>query len=1012
MAPAQLLLHLGKLRHNSRRSLFSIVFTLFALLPFHAIGQNAGAAQAAWNTYLGGLTDDQVLSMAVDSFGNVYVAGRTTGGLLLGNDTTGNSGLTHQNVFGGGASDAFLAKIAPQGSMLWCTYFGGTGDDEAVRVVVSNETNILLIGNTNSVDGIATDTLSLQNVPGGGNDLFLAHFTEAGLLVGATYFGGTDDEFASGAVQDALGRILICGSSNGPNTFTGGGSPVQTYIAGTDGLLICFQSTDSLVGGTYIGGEGNDSLVQVLSGDSSGFHFLGNTTSTTGIATPGAWLSDAQGGMDAFVMKADTSFTVISGTYFGGTADDRAYGLVQQGNEIVLCGRSFSDSLYTDTTAFQSVNSGGGDGFLAMLDSSLALTWSTFVGDTGYDALTAVELDQSGTLYGVGITRSALNIATANGGDLILDGTSDAFAMRIDTNRAVAWSRYFGAMGEEEAHAFCIAGNTSLFIGGRTTSESDFAVLGHQMQFGGGTWDGFAMRLDQEESTECNGICTGSSGSAGCTNYNGVTPPLNEFHLCLGDSITFIVHGGALGIEAAWMWYKDECGIPEHFLTSGDTITIAPTASFNLSVRAESLTNVTSCKYLPIIVHTFPDPIVSVSDTACMGAPVLLVGTGADSFSWVLGDTLVTGANTTASAPLVPGTHIVEITATNGPSCSVTRTDTLIVLPAPAPIWNVTDITCAGGSDGIIVLDSTSSPALEITWGTPGLEGPWLLGLVSGSYISTATDNFGCTKVDTLIVIMPPPLIDSLSTTDALCGEPTGSVTIHGTSTSAGLALLLNGDSIGTSFVEGLAPAYYTILATDSAGCHAQQSFYIEAFGNISVHINGDTVLANNGTTQLFCGTIPFDSLATFLWTPASGLDDPTSNNPICTVLDTTIYVVYATSFAGCMAQAPVVVIPRTEVPTIVLDPCGEAFLPNIFSPNNDGLNDALCVLGGCFTRISLSIYDRWGQRVFQSYSADTCWDGTHGNSPMPSGAYAFTLSGERNNGEVLERTGTLTLKR
>ena len=95
---------------------------MFTLLHFQANGQiTTVTAEARWSTYLGGIGDDQVLSIATDAFGHVYVAGRTTEGLLLGNDTTGQSGLTHQTTFGGGASDAFLAKIAPQGSVLWCS---------------------------------------------------------------------------------------------------------------------------------------------------------------------------------------------------------------------------------------------------------------------------------------------------------------------------------------------------------------------------------------------------------------------------------------------------------------------------------------------------------------------------------------------------------------------------------------------------------------------------------------------------------------------------------------------------------------------------------------------------------------------------------------------------------------------------------------------------------------------------------------------------------------------------
>ncbi|MBK6550848.1 MAG: SBBP repeat-containing protein [Flavobacteriales bacterium] len=213
-----------------RLHVLSYGFVLGAMLVVQSShAQITVTAEQRWATYLGGEADDQVLSVATDAFGHVYVAGRTSNGLRLGNDTTDASGLTHQDTLGGGASDAFLAKIAPQGSMLWCTYFGGAGDDEAVQVVVTDMDGVYLVGNTTSTEAIATDSLGLQTVPGGNGDLFVARFTEYGRLLGATYLGGSDVETATGAALDGLGRLVVCGSSDGPNSFTNGPLPVQPF---------------------------------------------------------------------------------------------------------------------------------------------------------------------------------------------------------------------------------------------------------------------------------------------------------------------------------------------------------------------------------------------------------------------------------------------------------------------------------------------------------------------------------------------------------------------------------------------------------------------------------------------------------------------------------------------------------------------------------------------------------------------------------------------------------------
>lgn len=968
------------------------------------------SAEERWSSYLGGVADDQVLSMATDDFGHVYVAGRTSEGLLLGNDTTGESGLTHQNTYGGGASDAFLAKIAPQGSVLWCTYFGGAGDDEAVSVVVTGMEGVYLVGHTTSSAGIATDSLAFQSAHGGGRDLFIARFTEFGLLVGATYFGGAGDETAGGSTLDALGRLTVGGSATDANAF--GTVPVaQAYAGGLDGVLLRFHGTDSLIVGTYLGGEGDDDVVRVVQGDSTGTMLVGNTTSTQNIATDDALTATLQGGMDGFLMRLDTNLVVMHGTYIGGPADDEILGLAMSAASIALCGTSLSDSLFTDTTSYQASNAGGGDGFIVMLDHELALIWSTFIGDTAYDALTAVAFDNLGRCYAAGITASHNSIGTDPGYTLL--GATDGFVMRFDSVGSLGWSRYVGALGEEEARTFCIKGETSIFLGGSTTSTEDFAHDGHQMNFGGGDRDGAAMRLDQVISTPCEGICTGTSGSGGGGGggYNGVSPPLNELHVCLGEPITLIVYGGALGAYAEWMWYADVCGQPDHFLTSGDTITLTPTTSFTLWVRAESLLHTSPCRALQVVVHNYPQPVMVVSDTVCTGADILLAGTEADAFTWLVTDSLLTGATVQLSAPMQAGTIDVVVTATNGPACSVVDTIPVVVLPPPTTTWQVTDVSCHGLADGTIALLAPLPDAVQIMWADTTLSGSPVMPLTAGTYVVNVTDSTGCTHTDSLLVNMPGALMDSVSVTPALCGGPTGAAQVHGTSTAPGIVHLLDGAPLSSSLIESLLPGAYTVTASDSTDCTAELTFVITEEGSITVS-TGDTLVLENGSGELQAFIQPSDSLATYVWSPADGLDDPTAASTGIQVNDTATYVITVTSSAGCSAMDSVVVAPFFTVLPIAPTPCGEAFLPDMFSPNGDGLNDELCVLGGCYTAVSVMVYDRWGQPVFRSTDPAFCWDGRLHGATLPPGPYAVTFSAQRTNGETVEHRGTITLRR
>ncbi|HRF82121.1 MAG TPA: hypothetical protein PL070_18760, partial [Flavobacteriales bacterium] len=76
-------------------------------------------------------------------------------------------------------------------------------------------------------------------------------------------------------------------------------------------------------------------------------------------------------------------------------------------------------------------------------------------------------------------------------------------------------------MSEEETKAMAVFGNTYVYVGGRTASADNFAVLGHQMAHGGGTWDGYTTRMVQERSTAPAGICTGTSAAYGGNGGSG-----------------------------------------------------------------------------------------------------------------------------------------------------------------------------------------------------------------------------------------------------------------------------------------------------------------------------------------------------------------------------------------------------------------------------------------------------------------------------------------------------------
>ena len=86
--------------------------------------------------------------------------------------------------------------------------------------------------------------------------------------------------------------------------------------------------------------------------------------------------------------------------------------------------------------------------------------------------------------------------------------------------------------------------------------------------------------------------------------------------------------------------------------------------------------------------------------------------------------------------------------------------------------------------------------------------------------------------------------------------------------------------------------------------------------------------------------------------------------------------------------------------------------MPTIFSPNEDLNNDELCLFGSCITELSLKIYDRWGELVFETTDQSECWDGTFKGKPMNAASYVYVLELTLQDGTTVSEKGNVTLVR
>jgi len=396
-----------------------------------------------YSTYLGGSSLDTGTAIAADSDGNAYVTGYT----YSSDFPTANS---LQPTFGGGVSDAFVAKINPTGSaLIYSTYLGGSGQDDGDGIAVDSAGNAYVTGETCSTDFPTKNPLQ-PNYAGGNpcGDAFVAKINPAGsTLIYSTYLGGSAQDLGVGIAVDSVGDVYLAGTTASTNFPTM--NPLQpTYGGGQyDAFLAKINSAGSaLVYSTYLGGSGFDSSSGVAFDRAGNVYIAGSTLSTDFPTTPGAFQT-ASGGVskncytvagDAFLTKIKaTGSAFVYSTYLGGSCYDAGLGLaVDNSGDAYVTGNTTSTNFPTTPGAFQTTCGGAkvcakGFGFVTELNPiGSALVYSTYLGSSPYTGANAITVDSLGSAYVTGATASP-GFPTVNPLQPTLGGGSDAFITKL-----------------------------------------------------------------------------------------------------------------------------------------------------------------------------------------------------------------------------------------------------------------------------------------------------------------------------------------------------------------------------------------------------------------------------------------------------------------------------------------------------------------------------------------------------------------------------------------------------
>ncbi len=279
-------------------------------------------------------------------------------------------------------------------------------------------------------------------------------------------------------------------------------------------------------------------------------------------------------------------------------------------------------------------------------------------------------------------------------------------------------------------------------------------------------------------------------------------------------------------------------------------------------------------------------------------------------------------------------------------------------------------------------------------------------------YFVRATDEFGCPQTNIITVSTLPVNIEIQDTTIGCLGE-NFSVNVTNNGIDQPLtyqwmpeAIVTDGQGTANPIIQTVSNGLLSAFVSNGFGCMDTIQTYLSlidiASEDIRIIAFPDSILAGRPSRL----DLMIDGDFTYRWSPDGTLDNPSAQDPIAKPTETTTYTVEIIK-EGCTGT-------RTVEVFVTQGACDEPFIfvPTAFTPNNDGRNDLLFVRGNPISTMYFAIFNRWGQRVFESEDPGIGWDGTYEGKALPPDVYGYYLEVECTNGETFFKKGDVSILR
>lgn len=424
----------------------------------------------------------------------------------------------------------------------------------------------------------------------------------------------------------------------------------------------------------------------------------------------------------------------------------------------------------------------------------------------------------------------------------------------------------------------------------------------------------------------------------------------------------------------------------------GNTDTVSNVLAGSYSV---TVTDFNGCTISAPVVVTQPQMGLSETETqvndSCFGnangSIAITAGGGTGNLSYTWNPNISTTDNATA---LAAGVYALTITDAN--NCTLGASYT-ITQPGQLTVSAIgTNDSCFGQANGTIIATADSgtpgynySAAFNGT-NTPSATGQFT-GLAAGSYTIYATDQNGCVDSTTYTITQPPVLSAIVNPSNPTCyGYTNGSIAVTGTGGTPNYTYIFSTGAVNsTGNLVGLAQGTYMLTVSDANSCAFDTSVVLVQPDSFIIAITPAVAQVNLGDSLPLETSTNQSGSMSYAWYPNNGLSCYNCADPVFDGVYTETYQVTVTTSDSCMAVAnfSVTVVPNYNI-----------FIPNVFSPVGNGANDFWQIFGdfSSLKQVYVSVFDRWGEKVFESDDMNFKWDGTFKGKPAPEGVYVYSI--------------------